>query len=322
VTRTSLPLLAALALLASAAAPAHTPASDATRSGFPGRNGLLSYVESLSYNPLTPPTLIAVVPATGKKNGKRLIGSLTAYDGNPAWSPSGKRIAFESTEGGSDVDIWVASAHGTREHELTFASSADQNPAWSPDGTKIVFQSDRLTPGQGYDLYVMNADGTDQHPLVTGPGDQVAPAWSPDGTRIAYAQGNFLGGGQVASSIWSVAADGSDPRQLTTAAGVNNDPVWSPDGKKIAFESNRGEDYDVYAMNADGTAQANLTNHPALDASPAWSPDGKKIAFVSDRSRKDHREIYVMNANGGHVVRVTQTPLLLWNTQPDWQPIR
>jgi Tol biopolymer transport system component len=102
---------------------------------------------------------------------------------------------------------------------------------------------------------------------------------------------------------------------------VSDDPVWSPDGAKIAFESNRGGDYEIYVMNADGSGQRDISNQPAFDASPAWSPDGRKIAFVSDRSRKNHREIYVMNANGGHVVRVTHSDLSLWETQPDWQSL-
>jgi len=72
-------------------------------------------------------------------------------------------------------------------------------------------------------------------------------------------------------------------------------------------------------MNADGSSIRDLTNHPALDASPAWSPDGTKIAFVSDRSAKGHRDIYVMNANGKHVARITHSPAHVWSTQPDWQ---
>ena len=61
-------------------------------------------------------------------------------------------------------------------------------------------------------------------------------------------------------------------------------------------------------MNADGTAQRNLTRsttHPfASDTTPAWSPDGRKIAFVSNRDRNG--EIYVMNADGSGLRKLTQ----------------
>src|SRR5262249_7689264 len=144
-----------------------------------------------------------------------------------------------------------------------------------------------------------------------------APSWSPDGTTIAYV--NFTSSGSPASSIWTVSSDGSGKQQITNAGGVSNDPVWSPNGTKIAFESNRGGAYDIYEMTPDASGVRALPNHPALDASPAWSPDGTKIAFVSERSAKNHREIYVMNADGSHVVRVTHNPAQVWATQPDWQ---
>jgi Tol biopolymer transport system component len=311
--------LIATTIIGTAAAAFVSAGASAHPTGFPGRNGLLVWVETLAFNPLSPPSLIQA-ESPGGKRPRRLLGSGSRYMGNPALSPSGKRIAFEWARS-ADVDIWTANIDGSHARDLTFASSSDQNPAWSPDGRKIVFQTDRLAPNRGYDLFVMNADGTDQHVLVSGSGDQVAPAWSPDGSRIAYAQGNFVGGGNVQSSIWSVGADGSDARQLTTAAGVNNDPVWSPDGSKIAFESNRGGDYEIYVMNADGSGERDISNHPALDASPAWSPDGRRIAFVSERSGKYHRDIFVMNAGGGHVVRITHSDRSLWETQPDWQSL-
>ena len=40
------------------------------------------------------------------------------------------------------------------------------------------------------------------------------------------------------------------------------------------------------------------------DGSPAWSPDGKRIAFYSERD--GNAEIYVMNADGTGVTRLTR----------------
>src|SRR5215204_3542268 len=41
------------------------------------------------------------------------------------------------------------------------------------------------------------------------------------------------------------------------------------------------------------------------DGSPAWSPDGRRIAFYSERD--GNAEIYVMNADGTGVTRLTNT---------------
>jgi TolB protein len=50
--------------------------------------------------------------------------------------------------------------------------------------------------------------------------------------------------------------------------------------------------------------------------SPAWSPDGLKLAFSS--SRTGDPEIYVTNADGGDVKRVTESPGP--DVSPAWNP--
>ena len=77
-------------------------------------------------------------------------------------------------------------------------------------------------------------------------------------------------------------------------------------------------------MKADGSNQVNLTNNPARhDFRPSWSPNGAKIAFasISDFHGLDPPylwEIYVMNADGSGVVRLTNNPAS--DIQPTWSP--
>lgn len=52
------------------------------------------------------------------------------------------------------------------------------------------------------------------------------------------------------------------------------------------------------------------------DGSPAWSPDGRRIAFYSERD--GNAEIYVMNADGAGVTRLTNTPAD--EGYPAWSP--
>ena len=52
------------------------------------------------------------------------------------------------------------------------------------------------------------------------------------------------------------------------------------------------------------------------DGSPAWSPDGTRIAFYSERD--GNAEIYVMNADGTGVTRLTRTPAD--EGYPAWAP--
>ncbi|HIE03379.1 MAG TPA: hypothetical protein EYP61_01330, partial [Candidatus Latescibacteria bacterium] len=54
---------------------------------------------------------------------------------------------------------------------------------------------------------------------------------------------------------------------------------------------------------------------------PVWSPDGKKIAFVSDRystAQQGNDDIFVMNADGTRIVRLTEDPG--YDFAPQWSP--
>ena len=92
---------------------------------------------------------------------------------------------------------------------------------------------------------------------------------------------------------------------------------WADDvsGTEIAFVSDRNKSKEIFVMNADGSDQTRLTNHAALDALPAWSQDGKTIVFVSDRIGKGQRRLYVMEANGNHVKKLTRGA---YDMSPDW----
>jgi Tol biopolymer transport system component len=80
--------------------------------------------------------------------------NLLSESRNPAWSPDGTQIAYESTRSGNS-EIWVMNDDGTGEPvNVSQHESWDSNPAWSPDGTQITFQSRRA--GQD-DIWVVDA---------------------------------------------------------------------------------------------------------------------------------------------------------------------
>ena len=72
-------------------------------------------------------------------------------------------------------------------------------------------------------------------------------------------------------------------------------------------------------MNADGNNERRLTRSTAYGAGPAWSPDGKQILFSSDR--RGRPEIYVMNADGSGIKRLTRnTEEAGVDISPSWSP--
>lgn len=76
---------------------------------------------------------------------------------------------------------------------------------------------------------------------------------------------------------------------------------------KIACASSRGTNgnTEVFTFNPNGTEleATNLTNSAAFDGRPKFSPDGRQILFESNRDGPT--ELYIMNANGSGVRRLT-----------------
>ena len=112
--------------------------------------------------------------------------------------------------------------------------------------------------------------------------------------------------------------DGTGKRVIHDLAGADRyrgpdsawGPSWSKDGRWLAFIvgppfASDAVDVDIWKVRSDGSGAVNLTpDSDANDALPDFSPDGRRIVF---RSRQDgNADIYLMNADGGDVRRLTR----------------
>jgi TolB protein len=105
---------------------------------------------------------IYVMNADG--SGTRRLTHNVGYDGEPAWSPDGRKIAFQSTKTiGGNREVYVMNADGSGKRNLTRNPAQDGSPSWSPDGRRIAFVSNR--DGR-LEAHVMNADGSGQRSLT------------------------------------------------------------------------------------------------------------------------------------------------------------
>ncbi len=93
------------------------------------------------------------------------LANLLDDNNNPAWSPDGTKIAYDSMRDGNR-DIYVMNADFTTgETRLTTDPAEDEHPTWSPDGRKIAFASWRIG-GVWSEIYTMYADGSNQTRLT------------------------------------------------------------------------------------------------------------------------------------------------------------
>lgn len=280
-------------------------------SAFPGKNGVIAFQ---SFRDGSSQIYLETVPPSPVK---RLTSGAHCF-ALPAWSPDGRRIAYEYNQNRDGrpqrlSDVWVMNASGTQRQRLTTTPGFDGDPAWSPDGKKIVFESTR---SGNSDIWVMNADGThlkDLTPKSTAfDGD---PAWSPGNRRIAFTStrtGN--------KEIYLMNPDGTGAVNISNNPGADFDPTWSPNGQFVAFVSDRDGNDEIYETN-DRFQLKRLTDSTGLDAFPAFSPDGKQLAFTTDRGDTGNLDVFYMSSEGdvGGVTELTQAPAT--DQAPDWQPV-
>lgn len=111
--------------------------------------------------------------------------------------------------------------------------------------------------------------------------------------------------------------DGANVRRVTVSRRLNNNPVWSPNGRAIAYTAWRpfmdvSVSY-IYEGRLEFPANGSMEVQNWL---PAWSPDGSQVAFTSNRDGQ--AEVYVMNADGSDIRRLTNHPGI--DTSPTWSP--
>ena len=199
---------------------------------------------------------------------------------NPAWSPTGSWIAFESFKSG-DWNIWLVRPDGSGLTQLTPSTTGrtnDISPVWSPDGKQIAFSSYR---DGAHGCWVIDVDGTG----LRRAGANSARGWcrssfSPDGRQVVLAELNCSKGGPgkvcQGSHLLIMNADGTGLRQLTTEGFNDANPSWGPRG--ILFDSGRLGSPGIKMIQPDGTGLQVVPNTVG-SIKPTWAPDGNKFAL-------------------------------------------
>ena len=243
----------------------------------------------------------------------------------PAWSPDGRRMAFN--RGGM---IHVADPDGSNQRQLRPGGY----PAWSPDGTRIVFHT-AVGDAEG-GIFVVNADGSRITRLIEndfahpGSHDWTGwPEWSPDG-RISF----VLAPDYDSYEPWQIFvmnADGSEPRKLNILvdgafAGVHS---WSPSGSRMAFGFLQGLYWTIASVNSSG---ADFRIHYPDDGGgfagdPDWSPDGRSLVFEKYVTTSGcqlpscPKRIFVVSAEGGparQLIPDVEGAPEYWDEEPAW----
>jgi len=187
----------------------------------------------------------------------------------------------------------------------------------------VVFMSKADAP-EG-ELYLLEKDGSITR-LTYNDRHENNPALSPDNTKVAFHGGDPLD--MLSWEIFVLDLVTGEEIQLTNNRVIDGHPDWSPDGSRLVFGSfsdaggNPAGAADIVVVSLDGSGSTHLTDSLWEDNDPEWSADGTKIAFKSTRLTQEHarEEIFVMNADGSQVQRLTTTAGWQSDHDPSWSP--
>jgi dipeptidyl aminopeptidase/acylaminoacyl peptidase len=273
----------------------------------------------------------------------------------PRVSPDGRRVVYTVSDPLMTADrseyvsqVWMATADGREQIQLTFADKSSTNPKWSPDGNWVAFTSARKENKNN--LYLLRASGGEAEPLTDLKGSVIDFDWSPDGRWIAYtmadpkteeeekndkAKNDFRWVDENVKmarlyllAVQKDAAGKRETRKLTSESYSVGGFDWAPDGKAIAFSHAKtpvANDWTTSDVSVVDVATGRVTafaNTPAAETSPLYSPDGKSLALmVSDNPPRwaQSGQIQIFPAAGGPPRALAAT----YDAQPNvagWSP--
>jgi dipeptidyl aminopeptidase/acylaminoacyl peptidase len=209
--------------------------------------------------------------------------------GDPAWSPSGDRLAYVATppkepdaKAAPSPQLYVLRMDGGEPARVTDAKSGVEEFAWRPDGRGFAFRARDVAPDEkrikAHDDWFEITDN----------------AWT---SRAA----------PVPAHLWTIGADGKHAQRITRGTwSLVGGPVYAPDGRSVfavrapAASTNHYRARTVVRIElANGSAQT--ISHGRAGAVDV-APDGKQLLFAGEHPQAfSQSELFVSDLDGRNV---------------------
>ncbi len=234
------------------------------------------------------------------------LASDFTYQGEPAWSPDGKMIAYAAQKDGV-LQIFIRSTDSAQSNPITHSSWDCRGPFWSPDGSRIYYLSQA---GEKEGVWSVSAAGG--QPEIVMP-DVVAADLSRDGRVLAFLRDEEAQGG-AAMRLWLSSPPGSNPHRYSHTA-FSDRPFsdgnlrFSPDSSMLGLWAQNwsafygtGSRCVLWLIPMNGGAPSAAPNEigdlPTYPPRFDWLSDGRRIvAALDDASNRPH--LWILDTKTG-----------------------